>query len=688
MNKFFPFLIFPMILLARDWTVLVYMAADNSLVQWADSDLVEMENVGSSSTMTVIVQVDKPSIGARRLLIGQGTSQELQDLGVIDMCDWQTLTNFLVWGISRYPAERYFVVLWDHGTGWLPGPRQSFGSDWSSGTTLGIANGDLRRALQTVYNSTGERINLFAFDACLMQQIEVAYEIKGYATVLVAPQTICPLPGFQYDGILEELTTDPSMSSHELAKKVVAINVNRYIDVQPVVFGALNVGYLYYVEEAMDDVITSLMVHPPSQAIIDLRARVQTIPIFGTIPGPGDDYVDLGDFAEGLYTIYPGDATEQLVSMYNNLVIASGYWGDDFSSTTGLTVWFPAQYLRFKQLLDDYGNLIWIRSQWMQFLNWFYAQDDRRPTAVSITADDVRDDNSFHLSWHTSYDLAPLTYHVVEATDTSLLFHDPCEDSSLWNLYGFSLNANNPHSGTYAFFSGNAGNLQNSMETKSTLFIKDLALLSLYLYYNTEDMTDSLIIEYGSFHDVHYGQSLQWQERRVLLPSGDYPLRISYHTNSTTNLGGCFIDDISIFDLSNGRYVRQYYADTSLYIFNKLRGTYYYAVYAQDRYGNTSTVSNTAVVSVENYAVPYSHPNPFQTSCDVVLDYPDTLNPTVEIFSISARRVKKFSANEIYNKTVHWDGKDDEGQEVGSGIYFVLVKDGTFKKIGKIARQR
>lgn len=687
MKKFF-LIIIPFILFARDWTVLVYMAADNSLAQWADSDLVEMESVGSSSNVAVIVQVDKPSIGARRLLIGQGSSQELHDLGIIDMCDWQTLANFLVWGISSYPAERYFVVLWDHGTGWLPGPRQSFGSDWSSGNELGIANGDLRRALQTAYNATDERINCFAFDACLMQQIEVAYEIKGYATVLLAPQTIWPLPGFQYDGILEELTADPTMNSHQLARKVVAINVSSYVDVQPVAFGAINVGYLYYLEKAMDDCITSLMVHPPSQAIIDLRADVQTIPILGTIPGPADDYVDLGDFVAGLYSIFPDDATEQLMNTYNNLVVASGYWGEDFSGTTGLTVWFPAQYLRFKHLLDYYHNLIWSQSRWMQFLNWFYAQDDIRPTPVSITAGDVRDDNNFYLYWRRSYDLAPVTYDVVEATDTSLLFLDACEDSSSWNLYGFSLNANNTHSGAYAFFSGNAGNLQNSMETRSTLFIENCALLSLYLYYNTEDMTDSLIIEYGSYKDVHYGQSPQWHERRIILPPGNYPLRIAYHTNSTTNLGGCYIDDITIFDLSNGRYLRQYCSDTSVYIFNKLRGTYYYAVYARDGYGNTSTVSNTAVVSVEQYALPYSNPNPFQTSCDIVLDYPDTLNPTVEIFSIAARRVKKFSADEIENKTVHWNGRDEKGREVGSGLYFVLVKDGTFKKIGKIARQR
>ena len=67
-------LIFPIFLLAREWTVLVYMAADNGLAAWADSDLVEMETVGSNDEVAIVVQLDKPYIGAKRLLVGGGTS--------------------------------------------------------------------------------------------------------------------------------------------------------------------------------------------------------------------------------------------------------------------------------------------------------------------------------------------------------------------------------------------------------------------------------------------------------------------------------------------------------------------------------------------------------------------------------------------------------------------------------------
>lgn len=691
MSKIFLLLILPLILSAREWTALVYMAADNDLAQWADSDLVEMEKIGSSEDITILVQVDKPNIGAKRLLISKGTSYELQNLGIIDMCDWQTLYNFLDWGIHNYPADRYFVILWDHGTGWTLIPRRSFGNDWSSGNQMSISNGDFRKAISTTYNYTGEKINLFAFDACLMQQIEIAYEIKDYAKVFLAPQTVCPIQGFRYDRIFEALSEDPNIDESELAKSVVEINVDNYTNVQPVVYGAINLGNLNKLKESSDKLINSLMINSPNQSIINLREDVQTIPVIGDIPAPDDEFMDLGDFVKGLYEVLSGSETEQLWNVYNKTIVKTAYWGENFSKTTGLTVWFPLQYLQFKQLLNNYTNLTWTQSKWLQFLNWFYDKDDIRPTSIhNIRASNVGENNDFRLYWSESYDLAPVTYSLIEARDGELImiFTDLCEDSSSWNFNGFTLNSNNFHSGSHSFFSGNASGLQNWVETKEPLLIENLGILSIYLYYNTEEMTDSLIIEYGQFKDVHYGRSNGWHERRVILPPGNYRLKISYHTNGSINNGGCYIDDIDVFDVKEGRYIRQDYSDTSIYIFNKLRGEYHYAVFPKDRYGNIGNLTDFMEFSIENYASPYSNPNPFQTSCKIVLDYPDSLHPTVEIFSISGIRIRKFGADEIENKIIHWNGKDKNNRDIDSGLYFILVKDGSFKKIGKIARQR
>lgn len=666
----------------------MYMAADNDLAQYADSDLVEMMEVGSSDDVAIIVQIDKPGIGARRLFVSKDTTYSLGDMGIIDMCDWHTLFEFLDWGIRSYEASKYFIILWDHGTGWTSMPGRSFGTDWSSGNELSISNGDFQRAISAVYNSTGKKINLLAFDACLMQQIEAGFEIKDFAKIFLAPQTFWPLNGFPYDEILEEVTANPGINEVEFAKKVVEISCNNYVNIVPVVISAINLEELNKLGNCVINLFNELMVNSPNQALINLRKSVQTIPLVGYTPHPEDDYVDFGDFIKGLNNLMGNEKTQKLVEAYNKTIIVAKYLGDAFSKITGITIWFPDVYLQFKQLVDYYNNLDWTESKWQNFLNWFYNEDDIRPTNTNIYVNKLGENNDFHLAWNKSFDLASVFYHVIEANDTLLIFGDGCEDSSLWNFNGFVLTGQHFHSGQHSFFSGNGSNLLNSIETKEPMVIGTLGILSLYLSYNTEEMADSLIIEYGTFKDVYYGRNEGWVNRRIILPSGNYPLQIKYHTNASSNLGGCYIDDIKISMLVNGRYARQYLIDTTLYIFNKVRGDYLYAVLPQDKYGNKGNSSHFTRVSITNFAVPYSNPNPFQKECDIVLDYPDSLHPSVIIFSCSGRKIKKFPFGVIQNKKIHWNGKDEANQDVGAGLYFILLKDGSFKKIGKIARQR
>jgi hypothetical protein len=683
----FLLLTLPALLIAQEWTMLVYIAADNDLAQWADSDLVEMEQYGSDANISVVVQIDKPSIGAQRLLVGQGSSLPIQDLGITDMCSWETLSDFLAWGISSFPADNYLVILWDHGTGWTAMPNRSFGTDWSSGNVLSIANGDFRKALATAYEYTDQRIDLFVFDACLMQQIEVAFELRPYARVLLAPQSVMPLAGLRYDEILQDLHANPTIAATDIAHAIIRSTVDNYRDVQPVAISAINLQGINDIRKYLARLAQRFMLIPPNQALKDLRSTIQTIPAIGCIPDSTDDFVDLGDFLFGIDELIAPPETSDLFRAYDRTIMFNDHWGEAFSNTTGLTVWFPDEYRQFKQLLNYYRPLGWNVSRWLELLNWLYDCDDIKPAAVALTANNTSN-NELRLTWTEAFDLSPVRYHIYDAVDTVSILHDPCEDSSHWDLNGFSLSEMNYHGGSRSFFSGNASNLQNYMETQNTILVEDLGLLSIFLHYNTEDINDSLIIQHGQFRDVHYGTSNGWVERRVLLPPGDHPLRISYHTNSTLNMGGCYIDDISLYEMINGQLVRADYPDTTLFIYNELRGNHLYAVYAEDNYANNGNLSNLTNVLVEEYAVPYSIPNPFQISCTIMLDYPDTLDPVVEIYSLGGVLVKRFSANQITNKRVFWDGRNEDERDVASGLYFVIVKENGFKKIGKIARQR
>lgn len=680
-----------MFLCAREWTAFVYMAADNDLSQWADSDLVELESVGSDDELAIIVQLDKPSVGAKRLYVQNGSSAVLQDLGITDMCDWHTLSEFLEWGIRYYPAERYCVILWDHGTGWTGTVQRSFGTDWSSGNKLSIADGDLRKAVATAHQYTGETIELFAFDACLMQMVEVLRELYGYAQVCVAPQTVCPLQGFKYDSIFSTIKSYPGIGVYDLAANMVALNVEYYTNVQAVAFSAVDVDDIVNLQQATDRMIDAVVLSDPQQYPFNsIRDEVQTLPVFG-YPEPGDVYIDFGDFIRLSDAALRSSESQQLYNVYADAVIASGSWGPEYSNTTGLSVWYPFEYLFFKQLVDHYGQLLWAQSRWRAFLNWYYDSDDILPSYThTLQASGIGRDNDFRLSWNSSFDLAPVTYSVIEnmADSVADVFRSPCEDVDGWIVNGFTLDSSRVYSGSYSFFSGNGSDLMHWIETATALDIDRLGILSMYLYYTTEDIDDSLIIQFGDITDVHYGSSRGWQVRRLLVPPGSHRLRISYRTDGATNLGGCYIDDITVQDLSRGRYVQRLYQDTSLHIFNKERGIYQYAVVASDRYGNAANLSDFIQCELDSYAVPYSIPSPFQDACDIFLDFPDTVQPTVMIFSLSGRKLRQFPPEDISDRMVHWDGTDDAGRDVGAGVYFVVLHGGSFNRIGKVARQR
>ncbi len=681
-------LIFFVLVNAREWTVMVYMAADNSLAAMADSDLIEMKAIGSNDDLAIIVQVDKPYVGANRYYVAKDTLYNAGILGAVDMCDWQTLGNFLAWSVTYLPAKKYFLILWDHGTGWTLAPRRTFGSDWSAGTEMSIANGDLNRALKTFFEATGTKLSIIGFDACNMQQIEIDYQIKDYAKICLAPQTVWPIHGFPYESILYIFKQNPNISEIELTKEIVKKCREYYWPTISSAISAVNLGKIEDFTNRLGDYLTGIMQRAPESGMKDLRNHVQTISLSNPNPAPEDDYVDLGDFLSLLDGYLPTTKGDILCNMYSELVIANESWGSGLSRVSGITVCFPDRYIEFKNLVEKYLQLDYHVSRWPNFLNWFYDQDDMKPTNVQVAVSDVGRDNDFRLFWTTAFDLSPITYNIVESVDTAVVFADACEDSSNWLFDGFSLVTNFSFNGQGSFFSGNSSNLNNSLTTKANFAIEDMGLLDCHLYYNTEDMKDSLIIEYGTKKYVYYGRSKSWQHCRLVLPSGNSALKILYHSNESINNGGAYIDEIKLFNLVSGKLIRTHHRDTTLYVFNKLKGSYNYGVFSEDAYGNLSDLSNFITVNVHDIAVPYSVPNPFHDDCIIFLDLPDSINPMVYIYSVAGRLIRKFPSSSIVDKKIFWNGKDDNNRDVGAGLYFVIIRDRNFTKIGKIARQR
>jgi hypothetical protein len=107
----------------KHWTVMVYMAGDNSLDSAGVADLTEMKKVGSTDGVNVIAQFDRQGedVATNRYYVRKGGSLKndvVASLGETNTGDPGVLDDFIRWGIENYPAHHCLLVVWNHGNGW------------------------------------------------------------------------------------------------------------------------------------------------------------------------------------------------------------------------------------------------------------------------------------------------------------------------------------------------------------------------------------------------------------------------------------------------------------------------------------------------------------------------------------------------------------------------------------------
>lgn len=199
----------------KEWTFILYAAADNDLESFIEHDVNELESVGSTEDVSFLAMLDTAA-GASRYYLEQDDDlfalhSPRFDLGQVDSGSALTLDEFVSWAMASFPARRYAVVVSGHGGG---NPRV-IAPDFSTGSAMSPRA--LMEALDRVRQTTGRRIDVFGADACLMQTVEVAYELRDSVENIVASQNTEPGSGWPYDDLGAGLTDDPNMTGEELA---------------------------------------------------------------------------------------------------------------------------------------------------------------------------------------------------------------------------------------------------------------------------------------------------------------------------------------------------------------------------------------------------------------------------------------------------------------------------------------
>ena len=104
------------------------------------------------------------------------------------------------------------------------------------------------------------------------------------------------------------------------------------------------------------------------------------------------------------------------------------------------------------------------------------------------------------------------------------------------------------------------------------------------------------------------------------------------------------------------------------------------------------TINNVAVgvedtpKAPEQFALLQNYPNPFNPTTTIPFAIKDRSHVTLTIYNIRGQVVRTLVDGTLEAKSygLTWDGRDDNGQPVSSGVYFYKLIAGDFQDVRKL----
>jgi hypothetical protein len=303
-----------------DWTMMVYAVGDTSNVsQLMVENLGQLAALPDADNVNVVVLLDLPErtdpgapsgtlpgLGqfttAKLLQLDGNRFNEIRDLGEISMGRPDALASFIEEAAGRFPADKYALTLFDHGSG-------AAGGYYDTGPPGAVAMSvpDIRAGMQAGMARAGiDRFDLLFHAACLMSNYEtasalapLAEEMAGSEELMiqypVSPEGFAPLAqnasGEEvgrafiegYGHLLDEIATQGGQTYRDLAAMSVV--------------GGDEVQRLDAAMESFADVAVANM---DEIAVEDARARSASLEFVVGYGERSQGLIDLGDFLRHL----------------------------------------------------------------------------------------------------------------------------------------------------------------------------------------------------------------------------------------------------------------------------------------------------------------------------------------------------------------------------------------------------
>ncbi len=363
--------------LPKKTTVMVYMVGSD-LIDGANKNIHSMLAADDSDKLNVVIQtgasaieeqdetlkidwtrVSRYSIKKNKLIkdetFDKKSCNEDGNPNCLNMLENKNLIDFLNYSKKNYPADRYVLILWNHGGG----PTGGYGFE----DTL-AGDFSMEDISDVLSQADIDHYSLIGFDACLMGNVEIANTLSPYTDYLIASEEVEPGYGWDYTQFLTELATNPTVSIERVGKIIADDYIMNNIN-----SGDTTLSFIETNDENMTDIIDKLnIVSNNLLTTFDTDKQATYVKYlqakFDTRDYSFDYLIDSINFAQNLNSIFydtdgDGNGNNQDVLnliaalrksiMYN---IANTDWQE---GSNGLSIYAPSNY----SSIDAYKELFY-----------------------------------------------------------------------------------------------------------------------------------------------------------------------------------------------------------------------------------------------------------------------------------------------------------------------------------------
>lgn len=291
------------------------------------------------------------------------------------MATANALATFITETAAAYPADRYALILWDHGGG----PMYGLCYDELYNQMISIAS------LHTALDTAQIHFEWIGFDCCVMACAEIAYAVHDYADYMIASEESESGLGWSYTGFLNQLANDPMTDTSLVAKTIIddMISANRRYRMTATL-ALYDLSYAETVMYALYDYIDDVYAYYKTAGITPITTARSQAQDFGE----GEyDLVDITHFA----TLLPTEHSDALLQAVDAMTLISKTYR--IENANGVAMWFFENYPQDARYLDVTLGYYDIDATYMQQLQTM-ATAACTASATSAAAIDVsRDDN-------------------------------------------------------------------------------------------------------------------------------------------------------------------------------------------------------------------------------------------------------------------------------------------------------